>query len=513
MENNITDNRRIAKNTVALYFRMLFGMAVGAYTSRVILNTLGISDFGIYNVVGSIVGMFSFITGSMSLSTSRNLTYILGTDNRLRFEQLFKSSLAIHLIIAVIILILTEMVGLWFIQSKMSIPIGRFYAVQWVFHLSIISSVINIIFIPYTSAIIAFEKMSVYAWISIFDVTAKLAIVFLIQIIPYDKLIIYAILLLVVSVLNQMITFFYCRKQFQGTEYGCRWLKDDFIQLFSFAGWTMIGQIAFVAFTQGINMLLNIFFGPAVNAARGIAVQVQVILYNFVKNIQTAFNPQITKCYASNQRSDMFRLVYSCSKYSFYLLLVISVPVMLETPYLLQLWVKIVPEHTVTFFRIIILISFIDALANPLVISNMATGNVKYWNIICGSVLLLILPISYICLKMGCKPEVVFLVHLISAMVTQIIRLIILKHTLNFQIGEYVRNVFLPVSAVLVMTYFSGYYIMKLFPDGGIRDFSFVAISSVIIGVLSIITIGMTRKERGIAIKVAYKFVNKFRQI
>lgn len=499
MNDSISNNKRIAKNTIALYFRMLFSMAVGFYTSRVILNILGVSDYGIYNVVGSVVSLFSFLNGSMSLSTSRFLTFELGRNSIGRYQELFRTSITIHIVLAVIVFLVTEVGGLWFMYNKMTLPQERIDVAQWVFHLSLISSIITVVLIPYNSAIIAYEKMTAFAWMSIIDVTFKLAAVMMLKVINYDKLITYAILILIVTIIHQGIIYIYGHHKLCGTLFGLRWDKTDFRHLFSFAGWTMFGQVAYVGFTQGLNMLLNVFFGPAVNAARGVAVQVQTIIYKFVGNIQTAFNPQITKSYASNQLNHMHTLIFACSKFSFFLLLLISAPVIIETPYILKLWLKIVPDNTVDFFRIIIMVSFVDALANPLIISNMATGKVKLWNIICGSILLLIVPVSYACLEMGMVAVTVFYVHLFCAIITQIVRLFFLRKSIQLSIRRYIRDVVIPTSIVFLITLGLGFLIYQLFPNHNPFDLCLVSILTCLICVISIISIGLNHKERSLA--------------
>ncbi len=501
---------KLAKNTLALYIRMLFSMAVGLYTSRVVLNILGVSDFGIYNVVGSIVTLFSFVNGSMSLATSRFLTFELGQRNNNGYKNVFRTSLSIHLIIALVIFTATELVGLWFIDNKLLIPAGRLIAAQWVFQLSLLSCVVSIIFIPYNSAIIAYERMAVYAWFSIIDIALKLLVVFLLYVIPFDKLIVYAILIFLVTLFTQLLTFLYCLLKIDNSRFCLQWDKAIFLNMFSFAGWTVIGQLASVGFTQGLNMLLNVFFGPAVNAARGIAVQVQSVIYRFITSFQTAVNPQITKTYASNEMRDMHKLIYASSKFSFYLLLIISAPVILEAPYLLRLWLNIVPEYTVEFFRIIILVSFVDTLANPLIFSNMATGEVKYWNIICGSVLLLILPVSYFCLVIEMPAVTVFIVHFVVAVITQIIRLFFLRQSIKLSIKEYIHRVILPTFEVTVVTISFGWYILSLFCKDTLSNVIIVILVTIAVCIASVFFIGITRQERCFFIsKVKSKIFHK----
>lgn len=413
------NNKRIAKNTLLLYFRMLFMMAVSLFTSRVVLNTLGVEDFGIYSVVGGIVGMFVFINNSMSSATQRYITFALGKGDKNRLQTVFSTTLQIHALIAVLIVLLGETVGLWFLYNKMQIPAERMDAAFWVMQCSIVSMVVMIVSVPYNADIIAHEKMSAFAYISILEVVSKLVIVYLLLVFSYDKLILYAILILTIQILIRFCYSIYCNKHFEETRYKHVWDKKLFKEMTGFAGWSLFGNMAGVLFGQGLNMLLNVFFGPVVNAARAVAVQVQGAIQQFVGNFQTALNPQITKTYASGELNEMHRLMFRSARFSFYLLFFLSLPVLYETDFILTVWLKMVPENAVVFLRIMICTSLIYTIANPLIIANQATGRVMKYQAVCGTILLLILPISYLCLKMGCPAYSVFIVHFLIESVTQ----------------------------------------------------------------------------------------------
>lgn len=445
------DNKRIAKNTLLLYIRMIFTMLISLYTSRLVLNTLGITDYGIYNVVGGIISLLGFITSSLGGASSRYLTFELGKGNINKLKKTFGNILSIHILFSIAILILGETIGLWFFYNKLQIPIERFDAAFWVYQFSIFTSIVSFISIPYNAVIIAHEKMSAFAYISIIDVILKLLIVYLLLIIPYDKLIIYSIFFFCIQFFDRIIYGIYCSKHFEETHARLRIDKNLFKELFSFAFWTMGGNLACIGYTQGLNILLNIFFGPAINAARGIAVQVQNIVSNFCLNFQTAINPQITKNYANKDLTQMHTLVQISSKYSFLLLYLISLPLILEAPIVLKWWLGIVPEHTINFLRIILCTSLIVSLSNPLVISIYATGNIKKFQIIEGSILLCIVPIAYISLKYyGVSPEIVFLIHFLIELITQVVRIRLVLPAIKMKQQIYYRGTIIPIIKVVL---------------------------------------------------------------
>ena len=312
---NSENNKRIAKNTLMLYIRMLFTMGVSLFTSRVILQALGVEDYGVYSVVGGIITMFSFINGGMVSATQRYLTFEIGKGNLLQLKKVFSTSLQIHALIALIVVILGETVGLWFLYEKMVIPADRMTAAFWVYQCSIVASVVSIMSVPYNADIIAHEKMSAFAYISILDVVLKLAIVYILYISRWDKLITYAVLILSIQVAIRYVYTRYCNKHFEETHYHHQLDKSLFKEMFAFAGWSFWGNLAHVLYTQGINMMLNIFFGPVVNAARGIAVQVQTAVQGFVGNFQMALNPQITKNYATGNLAQMHSLMFRSARF------------------------------------------------------------------------------------------------------------------------------------------------------------------------------------------------------
>lgn len=489
------NNKRIAKNTLLLYFRMLFMMIISLYTSRVVLNTLGVEDYGIYNVVGGVVTMFGFISGAMASSTQRFLTYELGQGNFKQLSKVFSISLMIHVLISILIIILSETVGLWFLYYKMAIPENRLDAAFWVYQFSIVSTIIMIISVPYNASIIAHERMSAFAYISILEAILKLLVVYLLLVGDFDKLKLYAFLICAVQLNIRLIYGWYCKCHFKETIFRKVWDKNLFREMLSFSGWSLWGNCAVIAFTQGLNILLNMFFGPTVNAARGIAVQVQGAINQFSTNFQTALNPQIIKSYASNDLIYMHSLIYRSSKFTFFLLLLLSLPIILETDTVLRIWLHAVPEHTVCFLRLILCISIVDAMANPFVTSVSATGNIRLYQGIIGGMLFCILPISYIVLKLGGNPASVFIVHLCICLIVFIVRLYIIRFLINLKIFDYIKQVACRCLFVGAISIISPIIIKCNLPDT-IYSFFIVCVSCIISVSICIFYIGMTSSER-----------------
>lgn len=495
MVNTSANNKRIAKNTLLLYFRMLFMMVVSLYTSRVVLNTLGVEDYGIYNVVGGVVTMFSFISGAMASGTQRFLTYELGKGNVERLSKVFSTSLIIHILISVLITLLAETIGLWFLTHKMAIPDNRMNAAFWVYQFSILSTIVMIMSVPYNASIIAHERMSAFAYVSILEVVLKLLVVYLLLIGDFDKLKLYALLIFIVQLGIRFIYGAYCKRHFEEARFKKVWDKKLFQEMLGFSGWNLWGNCAVIAFTQGLNILLNIFFGPAINAARGIAVQVQGAVTQFSTNFQTALNPQIIKSYASNDLAYMHSLIYKSSKFTFFLLLLLSLPIILETDTILRIWLHTVPDQTVHFLRLILCISIVDAMANPFVTSVSATGKIKLYQGIIGGTLLCILPVSYIVLKYDGKPISVFIVHLCICLIAFIIRLYIVRPLINLKVSDYIQQVIYRCLSVGIISIVLPAIMKYNLPDN-IYSF-FIICSSCIISVsICVFYIGLDVSER-----------------
>lgn len=489
------NNKRIAKNTLLLYVRTLFIMLVTLYTSRVVLNTLGVSDYGIYNVVGGVVAMFGFINASMSSATQRYITFALGKGEIADLRKIFSTALQIHVLIAALIVVLGETVGLWFMYTQMQIPADRMNAAFWVLQCSIVSSVVMIISVPYNADIIAHERMSAFAYISIIEAVLRLAIVYLLLAFSYDKLILYAFLTLAVQLLIRFCYSSYCNKHFPESKYRHVWDKFLFKEMTGFAGWGMFSSLSGILSGQGLNMLLNVFFGPVVNAARAVAVQVQNAILQFIGNFQMAINPQITKTYANGEMEDMHKLMFRSARFTFYLLFVVSLPVLFETNFILTVWLKTVPENTVIFLRIMICVSLLYPLSNPLIIANQATGQVRNFQFVSGLILLFILPVSYICLSFGLPAYSVFVVHFIMEFTTLFYRLRLLRSSINIRFIDYFKNVFFRVVLVVAISIIIPIAIYNYMGNTIIRFFLICIICILSVG-LSAYTVGLSHNER-----------------
>ncbi len=434
------DNTRLAKNTMFLYIRMIFIMAVTLYMSRVVLRELGVEDFGVFNVVAGVVAMFGFLNSSMSSTTQRFISYSLGKDDG-NLNKVFSTCVLTHVVMALAVLVLIESVGLWLLYNKMVIPEDRMDAAFWVFQFSAVSTVFTVMSIPFNADIIAHEKMSAFAYISIVEVCLKLLIVFLLGIGHADKLILYGLLLLVVQCGIFFTYMGYCFKNFRESRSRLVLEKKLFGEVFSFAGWNLWGNLASVLYSQGLNVLLNMFFGPVVNAARGLANQVDGAIRLFASNFQMAVNPQIVKTYAAKEMESMHRLVFSSSKFSYFLLLALSLPVMIEAPVVLRLWLGVVPDWTVSFLRLMLIVVIIDSVANPLMISASATGRIKVYQSVVGGILLLIVPVAYVVLRMGGNPNSVFVVHICICIIAFIVRLLIVRRLIDLPVAKYLAEV------------------------------------------------------------------------
>lgn len=429
--------KRILTNAGLLYFRMLLTMAVTLYTSRVLLATLGIEDFGIYHLVGGLVTVLGFLHGAMSSATQRFLSFEIGKPGAAGLSNIFSMSMNIHLLIAGGIAVLGETVGLWFVTTKLTIPAERMAAAQWVYHLSLLAFLISVISVPYNAIIIAHERMSVFAWVSVIDVSLKLLIVFMLTWMGFDYLVTYAGLTLAVVVIVAAIYKAYCHNAFLDSRFRFYWNGMLFKTMLSYTGWNMWGNAAAVLGGQGVNIILNIFFGPAVNAARAITLQVSGALNSFVQNLQVAVNPQIIKSYAVGDVGYMHKLVYYGAKYNFFLLLLLVLPVGIEVEALLRMWLTVVPEYTGTFVQLALIGILIDSVSAPLMTAAQATGKIRLYQTVVGGILLLNLPLSYVLLKAGYSPAGAFLVSIALSIASLVARLIIISPLVNLSIKKF----------------------------------------------------------------------------
>lgn len=495
MNETQSDNKRVAKNTILLYGRMILLLAVSLFTSRVVLSALGFEDYGIYNVVGGVVTMFSFINMALTNSTSRFITFSLGKGNLDDSRQVFNACLIVHIVIALIIILLSETIGLWFIFNKMVIPECRIYSASWVYQFSVIACVASILYAPFNATIIAHEKMGAFALISILDVFLKLLIAYYISASEKDRLILYAFLILCVSLIDILIYLIYCKRNFLEVKFVRIKNQNTPKEIMSFAGWSMIGNMAYVGYTQGVNILLNIFYGPVVNAARGVATQLQNAVVGFVTNFQMAVNPQITKSYAQGNFGRLHTLVYASSKFSFFLLLCFILPISIESKKILSIWLVEVPDYAVQFSILTLFTRLIDTLSNPLGIANNATGTIRKYQIFEGGSLLLIVPIAYIILEIGGNPTSVFWVQLIIMYAVQLLRLKLVCFKIQMTIKEYCRKVLFKIIPVALVS-----AIIPLLLHHFLTESTISSILVVIVSILSVLffsyLIGLEDDER-----------------
>lgn len=493
------NNKRIAKNTLVLYIRMALIMLTSLYTSRILLQTLGFEDFGIYNVVAGIVVMFSFLNVSMSVSVQRFLSYALGQNDVEQFKKVFSVSIQIHIVIALLIAVLAEILG-YRILNMLTIPLSRVEAAHWIFHFSILSFMLSVCQAPFIASIMANEKMNIYAYVSVIEVFSKLLIIYVLQINLWDdKLELYGLLLLLVSFLIALIYISYCLLSFSECRCFRKGSKRLFLNILSFSSWNLLGAFGNIIVNQGMNILLNLFFGPLINAARGIAYQVNVALMTFAYNVQSAVNPQIIKLYAAEHRSEMLDLSFRACRYCFYLLLLLSLPIFYYSDLLLGIWLEDVPEYASIFCKLVIATSLIDAMAGPLSTTMQATGRIKYYQIIVSSILLLNIPISYMLLSIISNPTLPFIVCMAISFMALIARVFFVKRTFVIERISFIKSVLYKVFPVLICVCLFGqmiYLCLKYVDITQLYSFLIFTIVTFICNVILILGIGTDRRER-----------------
>lgn len=487
---------------------MFIMIAVGLYTSRIILSVLGIDDYGIYNAVGGIISIFSIIQGTLSTSTQRYITYALGENNKERLCKVFSTSIIIHIGIAIAIVLLAETVGLWFLYNKMVIPDNRMFAALWTYQCVIISTVLMIMSVPYNALIIGHEEMGIYAKISLFETFAHLVFVFALAYITYDKLIIYATLLVAIQFSVRMFYIHFCKKRYEESKFKYQIDNALIKDMGRFAAWSLFGNTAFMTYTQGLNLLLNTFFGPAINAARGIAVTIQSRTIQFITGFQTAINPQITKSYATKEYDYLHKLISRSSKFSYYMILLLSLPIIIEAPTILRIWLGNYPEYTVIFIRVILMTTIINSMANPLITLVKATGDVKKYECIIGGLMLTILPISYIFLRLGYPPYSVFIVHLAIEIIAQNFRIIIAGNKIGLSYKKFAGEILVKVSLVTIVSSLLPVYIHLNYCHDSISSFTNCIITFIYSAII-IYILGLNKAERKAIINLVFKKLRK----
>jgi O-antigen/teichoic acid export membrane protein len=489
-----SNTTRIAKNILALYFRQMITMLVSLYTVRVVLNTLGVVDYGIYNVVAGVTTMFSFLDGSMSAAAQRFLSFELGKNNLKQYNRIFCLCMNIYLIIIIISTLLLETIGLWFLNTKLVIPAERMSAARFIFHCTVFSFAFTIIESVYNAAVVSHERMTIFAVMGIIDAILKLAIIFLLPLFSIDKLQFYGTLISSITFLHVALYWIICRKLFPECRYRFFWNTELFKKIFSFSGWAIGGGISVVLYNQGINILLNIFFGPLINAARGIAYQVNSVLTAFTNNISTAIRPRMIKQYAENKYSEMFSLAFIGTRIIYYLNLFFVIPVFLEISFILTIWLKQVPEYTVLFLRLILICSLIECLKYPLLTIIYATGNIKKYELMVYETYLLIVPLSYLFFKLGFPPQTPMVLGIVIAVVTFGGRVHIVRGLVDFPVKQYFKTI-LPLFLVSILAAIPPVVLSIVIGPGLIHLLAVCGISVISWGV-SVYCIGLKTGER-----------------
>ncbi len=490
-----TNNARIAKNTVFLYLRMLLVLIVNLFTVRIVLRALGAEDYGLFNVVGGVVTMFSFLTGSLNSSSLRFFSYSLGQNDHFSLRRYFSNTFWCYVIFGALILLLAETVGLWFVQNKLTIPETRYEAALWVYQFAIFSFLLSILSVPYNSLLISHERMHIYAYVGVVEVLLKLAIAYLLLKLGGDKLKIYAILM---CVSTGLVTFFYVlydTSHFIETKLLIQLDIVTFKEILGFSAWIMVGAVADVCRVQGINIILNIFFGPIVNAARAIASQIESAISGFATNFYNAVRPQITKYYSSGDNKEMTTLVNRSTRLSIYLMLFLSLPVLFEVEFVLRIWLGDVPNHTVSFTRLAIIYSFVNTLSLPIQTTISATGQIKWPQIVISLFLVLNLPVSWVLLKMGYSPESTMCIAIVIAIVLQGVRMWYAKQLAGMPLREYVTDALIPIFIVSILCLIVPFVLSFLMTEGVVRFFV-LSITTCLSSGLIILFCGMTRLER-----------------
>lgn len=491
----MSTNKRIAKNTLLLYIRMLVTMLVSLYTARVVLNVLGVVDYGVYSVVGGIVTMCSFISSTMASTSMRFFSYELGYGNMSRLKETFAATVNIYFLLSILILLFAETIGLWFVSTQLNIPPDRMSAALYVYQFSVLGFLATILRIPYNAVVISREKMSFYAWLSILEALLKLGMVFLLVYICWDKLILYAVLMSAVLCLITVSYFLYCRLNFEECRFSWVWEKSLYRSLLGFAGWNLFGSLANVGLDQGLNILLNIFFGAPINAARSIAFQIRNAVQSFVGSFQTAASPQIVKYYAAGEKDSMKKLLFQSSKYSFFLLLLIALPILLEMEMVLSLWLIEIPPYTLIFARLIIILSLVDCLSGTIIPAVQSTGFIRFYQITVCSIILLNVPVSYFFLKMGFPPQSTVVISIFLSCTALVMRVYVLRKLLAFPMTEYFSKVVWNDLKVFFLALLLP-FIVHLYLPKGMLSFCVSILFCVISTLLAICYAGLNSNER-----------------
>ena len=506
--NHQESNKRLIKNTLTLYLRMILTVGISFYTTRVILDNLGVSDFGLYNLIGGFITMFYMVTSSMSAATSRFITYVLGQDDIVKQKNVFSTSFNLQILLSIVILIIAETIGLWFVNTQLVIETEKLMTANIIYQLAILSFIIELIGIPYYSSIIAHEKIKTFAYVTIIIVVLKLIIALCIAISPINKVVFYAISMMLISLANQLLYFFYCKRHFNECTYHFIYDKSITQQMFSFGGWSFLSSASSMLRGQGVNILLNMFYGTTINAAYGVARQLDSSVKAFSNNFLTALNPQITKSYAAKDKDHTKELIYKGTKFSFILLYIIAFPILMETKILLDLWLVKTPDYSIEFVQLILILALVEVLLKPMSTLNNATGDIKTYQIITSTSQFLVLPICYILLEKGYNPDSVLYITIGAEIVTFIPRIWVNKKYIDISIHGYIKEVILKIIGVIVLSLCICFIISYNLPESFVRLIITISISTIVI-LISSYFLALNKTERNFIHQIVLRKIIK----
>lgn len=509
MSDNTANNKRVAKNTLFLYLRMIIVMAITLYTTRALLAALGVEDYGLYNVVCGFVSMFSFLNTSMANGTQRFYNYEIGKNGESGVSKIFSHAVVIQLVMALVILFIVETVGLWYLYNKMVIPDGRFGAAMWIFQFSMLQLFLVMITVPYSAAVMAYERMDFYALVSIIDAVFKLLIVLLLPFAPFDTLVYYGALMTLISVLNYVLNWGYSKRKFKNIIFCAKWDRGLFGSMLSFSGWNIFGSVSHMMQSQGVNLILNAFWGTIVNAANGVATQVNSAVNSLTAGFVTAVRPQMIKSYACGNIEYLKKMYYSVSKLTFFLVMILAVPLIGEIDIILDVWLGRgkYPEITALFCQLTIFMTLCGSYATPTSIIIHATGKMKKFQIVVSTVTIMIVPIAYIAAKLGCDAPLIIFLSALVTIAAQITRLIIIKEQVDFPVLDYCKKVFLPTWGVLIVAMIVAYILHSTTPQHFIWSVVRMGVSVLFSG-MCIYLIGMDKSEKQLVMSFVKK-INK----
>lgn len=506
-----SNKKRLALNTIFLYIRMLLLLVINLFTTKVILNVLGASDYGTYNVVGGFVTMLTFLNGAMSNASQRFITYEIGRGEIDKVKNVFAQVRILHIGIALFILLLAETIGLWFINNRLNLPTGREVAANYIYQFSLISTIFSVLSVPYNSLIIAHENMKVYAYIGIYEGIIKLVVCYLLYAVTTDRLILYGLLLSLVSCSVTSFYLLYCKRSYPETQTKLKMDKPKLAEVGAFGGWALCGSVSTIAMTQGVNVIVNMFFNTIVNAARGISYQIDSAVRMFISNFQTAINPQIVKAYSVGDLGLMHSLLYFSSKISFFIMYILALPLIINIDYILSLWLVDVPPFTSEFTRLVLINSLVITFSGALSIAAQATGNIRNYQLFMGSFLLLNLPMSYFLYYWGYPPQSAVMVSICIETFLLFMRLLFLKRMISLVTMDFIKSVLLPSALCVGISLPACLFIDR---HADISDFMAFTVTSIVYIIICIIVIGgvgLTHSQRIVVFNGIKSLSSKFK--